>query len=113
MRFAVRKRSKIFHESDLGGREGEHVGTLEVGLGFQMITLAVVGAILSLVFWGQNRKSNDVYRLQDFIFFSANARSSDFSLKRGKMIQFIENQTEKPYNTKPDNDYRILYIVPL
>jgi hypothetical protein len=33
-------------------------------------------------------------------FFSANARSSGYSLKRGKMIRFIGKADQKPYNKK-------------
>jgi hypothetical protein len=32
-------------------------------------------------------------------FFSANARSSGYSLRRGKMIRFIGKPDQKPYNT--------------
>jgi hypothetical protein len=48
----------------------------------------------------KKRKFPNGLYVQFYYFFSANARSSGYSLRRGKMIQFIGKLDRKPYNLR-------------
>jgi hypothetical protein len=52
-------------------------------------------------FWGNIKLPLKLINLLELVitFFSANARSSGYSLRRGKMIWFIGKPDRKPYNT--------------